>query len=238
MKILIIRHGEPDYSIDSLTPKGWDEARLLSDRLVKMEIDDFYCSPLGRAKDTAKATLGKYGKEAKILPWLREFPAQVTLPWQDKSRIPWDFPPSYWAKSPAFYEYESWLEHPLMQGGGMRETFCEITSGIDALLNGYGYQRDGYLYRCETDKEVTIALFCHFALGMTIVAYLSHISPIILWHSFFMPASSVTTLVSERDRTGSTLFRCMQVGDTSHLYAAGEPISPAGLYPDFDRTLQ
>ena len=125
-----------------------------------------------------------------------------------------------------------------MQGGGMRETFCEITSGIDALLNGYGYQRDGYLYRCETDKEVTIALFCHFALGMTIVSYLSHISPIILWHSFFMPASSVTTLVSERDRTGSTLFRCMQVGDTSHLYAAGEPISPAGLYPDFDRTLQ
>ena len=59
MKILIIRHGEPDYSIDSLTPKGWDEARLLSDRLVKMEIDDFYCSPIGRAKDTAKATLGQ-----------------------------------------------------------------------------------------------------------------------------------------------------------------------------------
>ena len=23
MKLLIVRHGDPDYSIDSLTPKGW-----------------------------------------------------------------------------------------------------------------------------------------------------------------------------------------------------------------------
>lgn len=26
MQILIIRHGDPDYSIDSLTEKGWKEA--------------------------------------------------------------------------------------------------------------------------------------------------------------------------------------------------------------------
>ncbi len=26
MKLLIVRHGDPDYSIDSLTPKGWREA--------------------------------------------------------------------------------------------------------------------------------------------------------------------------------------------------------------------
>ena len=31
MKLLIIRHGEPDYSIDSLTEKGWREAELLAD---------------------------------------------------------------------------------------------------------------------------------------------------------------------------------------------------------------
>ena len=57
MKIMIIRHGDPDYSIDSLTEKGWREAELLSQRLIKEDIDDFYCSPLGRAKDTASSTL-------------------------------------------------------------------------------------------------------------------------------------------------------------------------------------
>ena len=38
MEILIVRHCEPDYSIDSLTPKGWREAEILSDRLSKMDI--------------------------------------------------------------------------------------------------------------------------------------------------------------------------------------------------------
>ena len=50
MRILIVRHGEPDYAHDTLTEKGWREAELLSERLCKEKIDDFYVSPLGRAK--------------------------------------------------------------------------------------------------------------------------------------------------------------------------------------------
>ena len=41
MRILMIRHADPDYSIDSLTPEGWTQAQLLSKRLVKENIDDF-----------------------------------------------------------------------------------------------------------------------------------------------------------------------------------------------------
>ena len=33
MKILIIRHADPDYVKDSLTQKGWREAQYLSERL-------------------------------------------------------------------------------------------------------------------------------------------------------------------------------------------------------------
>lgn len=47
MKLLIVRHGDPDYSIDSLTPKGWREAELLKNRLTKLDVAAFYCSPLG-----------------------------------------------------------------------------------------------------------------------------------------------------------------------------------------------
>ena len=32
MRILMIRHGDPDYVNDTLTEKGWREAALLADR--------------------------------------------------------------------------------------------------------------------------------------------------------------------------------------------------------------
>ena len=56
MRLLIVRHGDPDYSIDSLTEKGWKEVEYLSERLSKLDVKDFYVSPLGRAKDTASLT--------------------------------------------------------------------------------------------------------------------------------------------------------------------------------------
>ena len=93
MKIIFIRHGEPNYEIDSLTEKGWREAELLSKRTAKWNVTDFYCSPLGRAKDTASFTLKNAGREAEILPWLREFDAPVIDPETGKRRIPWDFLP-------------------------------------------------------------------------------------------------------------------------------------------------
>ena len=80
MKLLIIRHGDPDYSIDSLTEKGRREAELLKNRLIKQNIKDFYCSPLGRAKATAEPTLKAFGKEAEICPWLEEFGGYIIDP--------------------------------------------------------------------------------------------------------------------------------------------------------------
>ena len=44
MRIIFVRHGEPDYANDTLTPKGWREAELLSQRLKNWDIDAFYTS--------------------------------------------------------------------------------------------------------------------------------------------------------------------------------------------------
>ena len=63
MKLLFIRHGDPDYEIDSLTEKGWKEAALLAERVSQLEVKTFYVSPLGRARDTASLTLQKMNRE-------------------------------------------------------------------------------------------------------------------------------------------------------------------------------
>lgn len=33
MRLIIVRHGDPNYEIDSLTEKGWREAEFLSIRM-------------------------------------------------------------------------------------------------------------------------------------------------------------------------------------------------------------
>ena len=40
MEILLIRHGDPDYANDSLTPRGVVEAQRLAEALTDVDIDD------------------------------------------------------------------------------------------------------------------------------------------------------------------------------------------------------
>ena len=80
MKLLIVRHAEPDYEHDSLTEKGWREAGFLSQRLAQIPTKAYYVSPLGRAKDTAAPTLKATGGTAVECPWLREFDAPIWRP--------------------------------------------------------------------------------------------------------------------------------------------------------------
>ena len=82
MKLLIIRHGEPDYKHDSITEKGRREAEFLSEWLSKQNSENtyYYVSPYGRAGETATVALSKTGRTAETLPWLREFDVFIWRP--------------------------------------------------------------------------------------------------------------------------------------------------------------
>lgn len=232
MKIMFVRHAEPWYAIDSLTAKGHREAELLSHRLAKLEVKAFYTSPLGRAKETARYTLEKTGREAEVLPWLAEFRGHTIDPENGCSRIPWDYKPSIWMERKDLRDMDTWLDDPLMAGSDVAQVWKETTDGLDALLASHGYIRDGYMYRAENNQPDTIVLFCHFGIMMACISHLIGITPINLWHGFCTQPSSVTTLVTEERVKGQVAWRCMQLGDISHLYVADEPYSTAALYPE------
>ena len=54
MRILLIRHGDPDYEHDTLTEKGRREAELLAKRASSLAMGSCYQYHLGRAMDTAQ----------------------------------------------------------------------------------------------------------------------------------------------------------------------------------------
>ena len=220
MKLLIVRHGDPDYSIDSLTETGWIEARLLADRLSKLDVKAFYCSPLGRAKDTAKPTLERLGREAEIFPWLREFPPHVKKP-DGHGKVAWDWLPEDWTVRDYFYDRNDWSDAPEFQEGNVREAYEAVCQGLDDLIARHGYRREGNLYRVEQPNMDTIVLFCHFGLECVLLSHLLNCSPMIFWHGSCAAPTSVTTLITEERREGKSYWRMGAFGDTSHLYVAG-----------------
>lgn len=224
MKLLIVRHGDPDYTIDSLTEKGWKEVEFLSEKLSKLDIKDFYVSPLGRAKDTASLTLKKMNRTATECDWLREFDVLIDRPdVTDRKIILWDWLPQDWSMDERFYQYDHWFENEAMQEANMKYYYDQVTGKFDKILAEHGYVRDGHYYRVEKANNDTLVFFCHFGLGCVLVSHLLSMSPMVLWHNMCAAPSSVTTLTSEERRKGIASFRMNSYGDISHLYAYDEP---------------
>ena len=153
MKLMFVRHAEPDYKHDSLTLKGHREAQLLSLRLAKLDVRDFYASPLGRAQETARYTLERTHRTAETLPWLAEFRGRSIDPETGAERIPWDYKPRLWQGHPLLYDVNHWTEDELFRVGTVDAIWRETQAGMDALLSRYGMTREGHLYRCENNQH-------------------------------------------------------------------------------------
>lgn len=240
MKLLIIRHGDPDYEHDTLTSRGWQEAELLAKRLEKVRLDAIYVSPLGRARDTASCTLKAQNRDdAVVCGWLREFPAVLDVNGQPAlaaaypdtkktaggaaaGRIAWDSLPSYWTRHPEYYHPEDWRHTDVAAHSDMAACYDYIIRHFDALLSKHGYERSGNCYRVLRPNTDTLAFFCHFGLECVLLSRLMNVSPFVLWHSMVMAPTSVTLLHTEEREKGVASFRAAQIGDISHLYAAGQ----------------
>lgn len=244
MRIIFIRHGDPDYQNDTLTEKGIREAKLLSERVAKWDnITQFYCSPLGRAQKTASYSLEKIGRKAITYEWLKEFSYFIDDPITGRHGVPWDFMPEYWTQIPQMYEKDGWKETDIYRSNPeLLPAYEEVCEGLDNLLASYGYKRH-HNYYCTIPKDTkvcditantqeTIVIFCHLGVTCIMMSHLLGISPALLLHDFYLAPTSVTILASEERMNGNAHFRTQVMGDASHLTQGGEPISDAGYFTD------
>ena len=241
MRILIIRHGDPDYAHDSRTEKGFREANLLAEKLKNEGITHIYSSPCGRAKRTAEPTCEKLRKEFTVLDWLRELPEMLDIEYETdyykKMHSEWNIPPELWVNDPKNYDINAWKESNIVKGTKIPEKLEYVGKGFDELLAKHGFVREGGLYHIKEEavgSQDTIALFCHGGVGTAMIAHVMNMPPIALWNSIFIPTSSVTTLYMEQHIKARPIAHGIFAGiaDTSHLYIGGEPISCSGLNAD------
>lgn len=223
LKLLLVRHAEPDYEHDSLTEKGWREAAFLSQRLSKIQAEAYYVSPLGRAKATAEPTLEAVGRTAEECPWLREFNAPIWRPdVTEHKMIPWDWLPQDWMADERAFHCDQWHQLPAIIDSDVKAQYDWVAGELDTLLERYGYRRKGLHYQAVLPHNGTIVLFCHFGVTCVLLSHLLNISPMVLWHSCCAAPSSVTAIATEERREGIASFRMLQFGDISHLYSNGE----------------
>ena len=248
MRILFIRHGDPDYVNDTLTEKGRREAAALAERAAALDLGTCFVSPLGRAQATAAYSLEKLGRTAVTLDWLREFPAQIDLNRAEhlraaypnaekengiyKPRIVWDVIPSYWTEHREYSDGVLWRESEVSRCSDVVQVYDDVTEKFDAFLAERGYVREGGHYTVEKESTETVTFFCHFGVSCVLLSHLWSTSPFLLWHSLALAPSSVTEVVTEEREKGIAYFRGLKVGDTSHLYAGNEPASFAARFAE------
>ncbi len=231
MNLIFIRHAEPDYTIDSLTEKGFVEAKLLAERTKDWKVDEVYVSPMGRAQDTASFSLKNWGMEATTYDWLQEFYYRVKDPVTGEPRIAWDFMPEYFTAQDELHNKDLWYETEVMKSGRLGDYYKSVQYGLNGILARHGYESLGKgLYEVKSHSDENIVFFCHLGVSFAMIGYLTGIAAPALWQGFFVPPTGVMILSSEERVPGKAAFRMQNFGDTVHLRAGKEPISQSGYF--------
>lgn len=225
MKIVIIRHAEPDYENNTLTEKGFREAKILGDYYKDEKIDVIYTSPLPRALYTAQALRGN--RPLYEEKWLEEFwhPIQI----DGRERHNWDFLPSDIEKYPELVSHE-FLTSDFCKPVHMKEMYDEVIKHFDETLESHGYKREGSYYRVTKPNKDTIVFVCHLGMMSLLMSRLSGIPYSQIAQYFFVAPTGVTTYVSEEREKGIAQFRCREFGNLNHLRRKNEPYSKFGSF--------
>ena len=218
MEILLVRHGDPDYAHDSLTPRGVDEARQLAAALEPLPLDALYVSPLGRAQETCAYIAEAKGMAPVTLDWLRE---------RGIKRGPvylWEAPGEMFLGAEALPTQNDWGQPDGAMPEGA-EQFARVRDGFDALLAEYGYRRDGHAYRGAASvpraSEARVALFCHKGVILTLLADVLHWALPMVFVSLHIHPTGVTRLEMVEQEVGGGVVRAhlkaLSINDLSHL---------------------
>ena len=109
----------------------------------------------------------KINRTAITYDWMKEFSYFIDVPTTARHGVPWDFMPEYWTEIPNMYDKDKWKEAEIYRSNPeLIPAYEEVCTGIDAILEKYGYKRHHNYYTTEhtqspDNQDSTIVIFCH-----------------------------------------------------------------------------
>lgn len=230
MLLFVVRHGDPIYNPDSLTPKGHLQAQALAKRFAVNGLDEIYASPLKRAQQTAQPTCDILGKTFTVEEWTSENKAAADLfCTHPDGRRGWVFQRQLSEMkndNTVSLNLTNWFTAECFSPedrSRFQKGYERIGNDSDVFLEKLGYRREGAVYKILNPNEKRVAVFCHQGFGVTWLSHLLQIPPHIFWSSFDLAHSSVTVLEFKNYKNGITTPKCLCLSDTSHILREGLP---------------
>lgn len=229
MLFFYIRHGDPIYDPDSLTPLGEEQAEAIKYRLAVHGLDKIYASSSNRAILTATPTAKLLKKEIEVLDWCNE-----NYAWQDFATpnednfYTWNYNHAHYKKLYTSGELlamgNNWYDHKAFEGTNIKRGTLRVQRETDALLLSLGYRNDrekGY-YIAEKPNNDRVALFAHEGFGTAFLSAILNI-PYPLYASHFTMCHTGMTII-EFSGDDIVFPKVLTLSNDSHIYQKRLPL--------------
>lgn len=230
MLFFFIRHGDPIYDPDSLTPLGHRQAEAAARRLAQYGLDTIFSSTSTRAYQTALPTAEVLKKPITQLDWANESHAWMQLAVvNEKGQRKWMFEDEdsrRLLRSPEIRAMDrSWYEHPAFAGTACKEGILRIQREADAFFASLGYrhaaEESGFVAENPTDERV--ALFAHQGFGLAFLSCVLDVPYPMLCTRFDMSHSHFTVIEFAGQKGDIVIPRVLTLSNDSHLFRDGIP---------------
>lgn len=221
-----IRHGDPIYQPDSLTPLGERQAESIAKRLSVYGLDRVYSSTSNRAKLTAKPTCELLKKNMELLDFANEKYAWEDFHIERDGKENWIFLDKYSKDMLCDVSVQSmgcnWHQHPKLNF---------LKKGIDRVYNetfeffnelGYEHIPNTGKYKVNKPNNERIALFAHSGFGLAFLSVVLDIPYPIVANHFDMCHTGMT-VIEFKEEDGYAIPKILTLSSDSHLYKDGLP---------------
>lgn len=173
MLLFYVRHGDPIYSPDDLTPLGLRQAEAIGRRLARYGLDEIYSSPMIRAQKTAQPAAELVKKPVTILDWTSESAAWEQLSVDSgKGYRTWFFAADEMKELLLSREVrrlgDDWYKHERFTGTTIPEGYLRVRTKTREFMKELGFEWDdekGMYKNLGRANGKRVALFAHHGFG-------------------------------------------------------------------------
>ena len=221
--LFYVRHGDPIYNPDSLTPLGKRQAEAVARRIAVHGIDKIFSSSSNRAYETA-LPLSEITKKGIVkIDFLNESQAgKYFFVYTEKNKREWIY------NIPNFRETlvsdeciklgYKWYEHPQFADYNFKEGIDFFDKNIDEFMYSLGYEHDRvkHSYKALKENNDRVAVFAHEGMGSVFLSSIFDIPYSFAAH-YKMIHTGMTAI--EFAHSGDEIIpRVISCANDSHLY--------------------